>query len=508
MSEIFLYDNNKEHSAKINVLMAFPGIYSFGMSALGFLNVFKMIDTIDGVYAERYFTDSKTTVVHSSDIDVIGVSMSFEMDFLSVFKILEKFNVPFKSEDRDENCPLIYGGGPVLSSNPEPFAEFFDFISLGDGCGAVKAIFEFIRDNKDLSRKEILQGLNDKFDFVYVPSLKTKDTVKTNNRVELCDCLATTVLSEDSFFKNTYIVEIERGCPKKCKFCQTSYLNHPVRFIDYKKIIQSLDFGLKYTNKIALLGAAICAHPKIDEICDYIINRVDGGEEIEMSVSSLRADCVSEKTVQALVKCGQRSATIAVEAGSERLRQYINKDLTEEKIFKAIETITQNGMNSIKVYMMIGLPTETKEDLKAIISLGKEIKQKYKTLDLTFSFSTFVPKAHTPFEREEHEDIRSLEKKFGYLQKELTKAGVKVRPSSPKWDFWQAVLSLGGRELSNYLIDVYKAGGNLGAFKSTYMNYIKDGIFEDEGNLSDKKVCVKGENPWKFIKVNNLIVQK
>ena len=150
------------------------------------------------------------------------------------------------------------------------------------------------------------------------PSLKTKDTVKTNNRVELCDCLATTVLSEDSFFKNTYIVEIERGCPKKCKFCQTSYLNHPVRFIDYKKIIQSLDFGLKYTNKIALLGAAICAHPKIDEICDYIINRVDGGEEIEMSVSSLRADCVSEKTVQALVKCGQRSATIAVEAGSAR----------------------------------------------------------------------------------------------------------------------------------------------------------------------------------------------
>mgnify|MGYP007070341875 CR=1 FL=1 len=174
MSEIFLYDNTKEHSAKINVLMAFPGIYSFGMSALGFLNVFKMIDTIDGVYAERYFTDSKTTVVHSSDIDVIGVSMSFEMDFLSVFKILEKFNVPFKAADRDENCPLIYGGGPVLSSNPEPFAEFFDFISLGDGCGAVRSIFEFIRDNKDLSRKEILQGLNDKFDFVYVPSLKTK----------------------------------------------------------------------------------------------------------------------------------------------------------------------------------------------------------------------------------------------------------------------------------------------------------------------------------------------
>ena len=508
MIEKYLYDNRKQESAKINVLMAFPGIYSFGMSALGFQNVFKMIDTIEGVYAERYFTDTKTTVVHSEDVDVIGVSMSFEMDFLSVFKILEKFNVPFKSEDRDDNTPLIYGGGPVLSSNPEPYAEFFDFISLGDGCNAVQPIFEFIRDNRDLNRKELLKQLDEKFDFVYVPSLKSDKTEKVNNKVKLCDCLATTILSEDSFFKNTYIVEVERGCPKKCKFCQTSYINHPVRFIDYEKIIKSLEFGLKYTNKIALLGAAICAHPKIDDICDYIMSRIDCGEEIEMSVSSLRADCISPKTVQTLVKCGQRSATIAVEAGSERLRQYINKDLTNEDVFRAIDTIVENGMNSIKVYMMIGLPSETKEDIKAIVSLGKEIKSRHKALDLTFSFSSFIPKAHTPFEAEAYEGIRSLEKKFGYLQKELTKVGVKVRPSSPKWDFWQSVLSVGGRELCDYLIEVYKNGGNLGAFKSVYMQYVKDGKFEDEGNLSEKKVCVKSEKPWKFIKVNNLIVQK
>lgn len=503
MSEKYLYTNEKTQSPKINVLMAFPGIYSFGMASLGFLNVFKMIDTLEGVYAERLFTDSKTTVVHSKDVDVIGFSMSFELDYMSIFKILEKFKVPFKSEDRDENCPLIYGGGPVLSSNPEPYAQFFDFISLGDGCAAVQPIFEFIRDNRELPRKELLKQLDEKFEFVYVPSLKTDKTVVRCNKVKLEDCLATTILSDESFFSNTYIVEIERGCPKKCKFCQTSYLNHPVRFIDYEKIISSLDFGLKYTNKIALLGAAICAHPRIDDICDYIIKRVENGENIEMSVSSLRADCVSPKTVEALVKCGQKSATIAVEAGSERLRKHINKDLTNEAVFKAIDTITENGINNIKVYMMTGLPTETKEDLEATVELGKEIKKRYKTLDLTFSFSSFIPKAHTPFETEEHDDIKSLEKKYGYLQKELTKAGVKVRSSSPKWDFWQAVLSTGGRELSDYLIEVYKNGGNLGAFKSVWSEFVKAGKFRDDGNLSLKKVKVNSPEVWKFIKINN-----
>ena len=503
MSERYLYKNEKTQSPKINVLMAFPGIYSFGMSSLGFLNVFKMIDTLEGVYAERLFTDSKTTVVHAKDVDVIGFSMSFELDYMSIFKILEKFKIPFKSEDRDENAPLIYGGGPVLSSNPEPYAQFFDFISLGDGCNAVQPIFKFIRDNRNLPKSELLKQLDERFDFVYVPALKTDKTIKKSNKVDLCDCLATTILSEESFFSNTYIVEIERGCPKKCKFCQTSYLNHPVRYIDYEKIIKSLDFGLKYTNKIALLGAAICAHPRIDDICDYIIKRVDNGENIEMSVSSLRADCVSPKTVEALVKCGQKSTTIAVEAGSERLRKYINKDLSDADIFKAIDTITQNGINNIKVYMMVGLPTETKEDIQATVALGKEIKKRYKTLDLTFSFSSFIPKAHTPFESEEHEDIKGLERKYGYLQKELTKIGIKVRCSSPKWDFWQAVLSTGGRELGDYLIEVYKNGGTLGAFKSVRSEFVKAGKFKDEGNLSVKKVKVNSPDTWKFIKIYN-----
>ncbi|MBR6162937.1 radical SAM protein [bacterium] len=503
MSEKYLYSNDKSQPPKINVLMAFPGIYSFGMASLGFLNVFKMIDTIEGVYAERVFTDSKTTVVHSKDVDVIGFSMSFELDFMSIFKILEKFKIPFKAADRDENAPLIYGGGPVLSSNPEPYAEFFDLISLGDGCGAVQPIFEFIRDNRDLPKKELLKKLDEKFDFVYIPSLKTEKTVVKCNKAELPNCLATTILSEESFFSNTYVVEIERGCPKKCKFCQTSYLNHPVRYLDYDKIIASLDFGLKHTNKIALLGAAICAHPNIDDICGYIIKRVDEGENIEMSVSSLRADCVSPKTVEALVKCGQKSTTIAVEAGSERLRKHINKDLSDEAVFKAIDTITQNGINNIKVYMMIGLPTETKEDILAIVELGKEIKKKHKTLDLTFSFSSFIPKAHTPFETEEHEDIKGLEKKYAYLQKELTKIGVKIRCSSPKWDFWQAVLSVGGRELSDFLIGVYENGGNLGAFKSVWSDCVKIGKFKDEGNLSLKKVKVNSPDVWKFIKIYN-----
>lgn len=501
MSEQYLYVPTKSAENKLNVWCAFPAVYNFGMSALGYLSVFKAIDTIDNIYAERIFTDTETTDISIKDVDVIAFSFSFELDYLGILKILEKYNIPFQAKDRDENAPLIYCGGPVPSANPEPFAGFFDFIMIGDAEPHIKEVFEILRDNGDKTKDEKLKLLS-QIDGIYVPKMKTENyTVKkvtSNNSA----CTYTPILTEKSFFPNTFIIEVERGCPRCCAFCLTSYINKPVRFFDYDDIIDKIETGLKYTNKIALLGALICAHPRIDDICDYIIKKVDSGMEIEVSVSSLRADYVSDKTLEMLHKCGQRTATIAVEAGSDRLRKVINKQLTNEEIFSVVDKMYKYGFSGVKMYGIIGLPTETYEDLDEFVALCKAIKQKYKGFNVTPAFSTFVPKAHTPFQYAKKEDTKSLEKKNEYVKKEFAKIGIKARTSSAKWDYVQTLLSRGDKTLTPYLIEVYKQGGNTGAFKSVYKDFSQKGLLKpsEEFVLNEQKI---DKSPWDFIKYEN-----
>lgn len=494
MSEIFLYSTNKTQNNKLNVWCAFPAVYNFGMSALGFLAVFQMIDCIDEVFAERVFTDTEKTQLRPSDVDVISFSVSFEVDFLGILSLMEKYNIPFLAEERGEEGPLIYGGGPVLSANPEPYALFFDFIMIGDAEPNIKEVFELIKNNKDKTKKEILELLSH-IEGVYVPVLKNK-VKKITTTLERC--ISTPILTEKSFFSNTFIIEIERGCPQCCGFCLTSFLNRPVRYCSYEEIIEKIELGLKYTNKIAFLGALICAHPRIDDICQYIIDKVDSGMELEVTVSSLRADYVSDKTLEMLHKCGQRTATIAVEAGSERLRKVINKQLSNDDILSVTDKMIKHGFTGIKMYGILGLPTETYEDLDAFVDLCKEIKQKHKGFLLTPSFSTFVPKAHTPFQFAKREDTKELEKKNEYIKKQFAKIGIKARTDSVKWDYVQALLSRGGRELTPYLIEVYKQGGNLGAFKSVYKEFQKQGRLDCADKIAlDEQLC--DNLPWNFI---------
>ena len=201
MSEVFLYQTNKTQETKLNVWCAFPAVYNFGMASLGFLSVFEMIDCIDGIYAERVFTDSEKTQIRPENVDVISFSFSFEVDFLGILSMLEKYKIPFLSKDRDENAPLIYGGGPVLSANPEPFADMFDFIMVGDAEPHIQEVFEFLRDNSDKTKAEKLEQLS-KIEGVYVPNLKNQVKKVTS---PLQKCVSTPILTEKSFFSNTFI---------------------------------------------------------------------------------------------------------------------------------------------------------------------------------------------------------------------------------------------------------------------------------------------------------------
>ena len=185
-----------------------------------------------------------------------------------------------------------------------------------------------------------------------------------------------------------------------------------------------------------------------------------------MGISSLRTDSVTSNMVKTLVLGGQRTSTIAIEAASERLRKFINKNLTEEQILNAVKISRENGLKGLKIYSMIGIPTETQEDIEEFLRLAKKIKNENKGFDITFSFSSFVPKPQTPFQWSPREDSKKLEKKQKYLEKELSKIGVSSKFSSIKWDYWQTLLSRGGEELTPFLIEVYKKGGKNGAYKS------------------------------------------
>ena len=215
-----------------------------------------------------------------------------------------------------------------------------------------------------------------------------------------------------------------------------------------------------------------------------------------MSVSSLRVDTITPEILETLKAAGQKNCTLAIEAGSERLRKVINKNLTEEQIFKAIDVAQNAGLKGFKFYGMLGLPTETQEDLEEMISLAKRIKQKYKGFDISFGFSTFVPKPHSPFQWFGREDNKTLEKKENFIKKEMHKIGVTATVSSAKWDYWQAVLSRGDRNLTDFLIKVYKNGGKLGAFKSAAKELKIDTDYYALQNYQLEK-----DLPWNFIEI-------
>ena len=443
-----------QNNGTYNFAMAYPAIEEFALASLGYLWLYRIADMQEGINAIRISTDN---INLTNKVDAISFSMSFDFDFMGVFEILEKLKIPFFAKDRDENFPIIFAGGPVLTTNPKPYEKFFDFMMIGDGEKSFDQILDILKNNDKKTALELLKDVEG----VYIPNNKVKKRTEVLENV-----IYTPIISEKSYFKDTFIVEVARGCMNRCAFCTASYLNLPFRANEYKKIIDAIELGLKYTNKIALLGAQISAHPRFDDIMAYLKNKIDNGENIEIGISSLRTDSVTPQMVQTLVAGGQKHSTIAIEAASDRLRKFINKNLSEEQILNAIKIARENGLKGLKIYSMLGIPNETQEDIEEFLILAKKIKNENKGFNIEFSFSSFVPKPQTPFQWSKREDTKSLEKKQKFLEKELAKIGVQSKFSSIKWDYWQTILSRGNETLAEFLVKVYKNGGKIGAYKS------------------------------------------
>ncbi len=484
--EKYTYTPVLKTSGAIPLWFCFPSTYAVGMAALGYLHLFRILDENPDVSPERIFTDTEKTVHLPKTLELIGFSFSFEFDFLGTFKILGKHKIPFRSEDRGDEFPLVFGGGAVLSANPEPFADFFDFIIVGEGEEIIKEIIQAYKEVRNCGNKrEKLLRLSE-IEGIYVPSLykpeynpdeTLKQLVKVadnapesiNKRYigNLQESLYTPIIAEKAVFPNMFMVETARGCPKRCRFCIACYLTLPSRYPCFESIKNAIDIGLGHSAKIGLLGALITEHPDFDKICQYILEKKKE-KDFEISVSSLRIDKITPLIIKTLVKCGQRQNTVAIEAGTDRLRKVINKNLSEEAIFEGVKIASENGLKGLKIYGMTGFPTETFEDIEKLAGLMIRLKKENKGFNLALNVNSFVPKAQTPFQWSERASGRELEAKNNYLRKELNTHKVHYKPSSIKSDFIQAVLSRGDRRLFRLIEKVYSFGGTLGSWNRAY----------------------------------------
>ena len=514
--EKYIYRPSAKKPDAIPMWFCFPATYMIGMCSLGYLHLFRLFDENPDIAPERIFTDTDKTVHRSENVEVMGFSVSFEFDFLGIFSTLKKYNIPLKAKDRTENHPLIFGGGPVLTANPEPFAEFFDVIIVGEGEESLAEMMNAYKKVRGLGRKEQLLYLSG-IEGVYIPSFydfeyNDNGSVKSinvnikgvppkihrRNRKELCESLYSPIITKKSVFPNMFLVEVARGCPKMCKFCIASFLSLPAKYPPYRNIIESIETGLQYTNKIGLLGALITEHPDFEKICEYILKRREE-HEFEISVSSLRVDKITPLIVQTLVKCGQKQTTIAVEAGSERLRNHIGKKLKEEDIFRGVKIAAENGLKGLKIYGMIGLPSETQEDIEALADLMLRLKKENKGFNLTLSVSSFVPKAQTPFQWDERASEKIINERSNYLRKTLNKNRIIYKPTSIKWDYIQGIISRGDRRLSAVLEKVHEYGGTIGSWTKAFKEASLEQNIPDFDYYSLRKRDSSEILPWELI---------
>ncbi len=494
--EKYTYRPAMRNPDPIPLWFCFPSTYMVGMCSLGYLYLFRLFDENPDVLPERIFTDTQKTFHNPEDIELMGFSFSFELDFIGLFKTLEKYNIPKRSADRTDDHPLIFGGGPVMTANPEPFADFFDFIIIGEGeeiAGEIIQAYKEVREVKD--RKSKLIRLS-QIEGIYVPSLyepeynpdktirhykklavQAHDRIKKRYIKQLEKCVSTPIVAQKSVFPDMFMIETSRGCPKRCSFCIASYLTLPARYPLFESIKNAIDRGLEHSNKLGFLGALITEHPGFDKICKYVLEK-RAEKEFEISVSSLRVDTITPLVIETLVKCGQKQCTIAIEAGTDRLRKTVNKNLSEESIFEGVRIAHENGLKGLKVYGMIGLPTETDEDIEKLADLMIRLKEANKGFNLALSVSSFVAKAQTPLQWAQRPSSRQLEEKNNYLRKQLNTHKVQYKPTSIKWDYIQAFLSRGDRRLSVLLEKVHGLGGSIGSWNRAYRELVKDELID------------------------------
>lgn len=482
----------KDPGGRISIALVYPNRYGLGMSNLGFQAVYRMLNQRDDVLAERVFLPEDMSLRLQAGTPVLSMesqrplasfhlvafSLSFENDYPNAAAILAAGSIPVVSEKRGEGFPLVMAGGITTFLNPEPLAPIMDLFLLGEAEAVLPPFLEGLTEalKKGLGKRDVLYHLSMNCIGVYVPSLYGASYDSDGRlssfsplrpgvpaRVKALKAplrqtgvLRSAILSASSEFGDKALIEAARGCGRSCRFCAAGFVYRPPRFHDEGCLKDAVAESLRECNQVGLLAAAVSDVPGITAVTGEILQR-----GASFSVSSLRAEALTPELLEHLNACGQRVVTIAPEAGSDRLRCVINKHLSEETILNAAALIASRGSFSVRLYFLIGLPTETQKDIEAIPALVKKIRHRMikesasrgRIGEIRLSINCFVPKPFTPFQWHPMEDEAALKEKQRWLKAALSReGGVKAAFDVPKWAYLQALLSLGDRRAGSILL--------------------------------------------------------
>jgi radical SAM superfamily enzyme YgiQ (UPF0313 family) len=448
----------KDWGGRLPIALIYPNTYYLGMSNLGIHAVYSLLNSDLKTVGERVFLDTAVknapAAIESgrplTDFAVLAFSISYELDYFNVINILKSAGIPLLSAERDAHHPVVIGGGPCVTANPMPLASFFDAFCIGEAEPIVPNLLPVLYDNIGEIRTALLQNLA-KVPGIYVPLYPPPTPVARQWTKTLDDFdTRSVILTEDTEFGDSYLIETERGCARGCRFCLVNSAYAPMRFRSAEKIVKQAWEGLNLRRRIGLVGPTVTDHPQITEILTSL-NEMNA----EISISSLRIDTLSEKIISELAKGSLQTITIAPEAGSQRLRNAINKCFTEDDILRATDLIADNNFSQLKLYFIVGLPTETDEDVEDIVKLATAIKDRLESkrsnTRITVNASPFVPKASTPFQWTPMATEDILNRRLGILRSSLPLKGIKLNEESPAWSQIQGALSRGNERIAPVL---------------------------------------------------------
>ena len=492
----------KPWGGKNSICLIYPNSYHVGMSNLGFQTLYHHLNIEEDVVCERAFlpdagdlqeyrqTQTPLFSLESqrplSDFDILAFSISFENDFVNILSIFDLAHVPPESHRREHGYPLVIAGGVSVFLNPEPLSEFIDLFILGEAEEVVKEFLEVYRaalsEKGKRGKGDLLKSLG-ALEGVYVPGLYHV-AYRKDGKIERMDAepgfppqikrrwvreidrfpTRSVLFTLDTEFKEMALVEVNRGCPRGCRFCAACFVYHPFRSRSLPVLEPVAKQGLAEEHRIGLTGTAVSDYPDLLPLCQGILSQRGG-----ISLASIRVDAIRGPLVQCLREGQVQTIALAPEAGSERLRKVLRKGYTEEEILKSIDILVENGLSQIKCYFLIGLPSETDEDVRAIVRLAKQVRheilshrkgQKGKWR-VVLSVNPFVPKPATPFQWVALEEVGELKRKLKMIQREIKgEKGMELIHDLPKWAYIQALLSKGDRRVGKILMAACRYQGD------------------------------------------------